>query len=340
MKNLNQYPLVSIITPCYNTGNLVNHLLDSILMQDYPNVEMFAINDGSTDNTCEVINNYITRFKEKGYKLTYIFQQNSGQSVAINNGLKLINGKYLVWPDSDDWYASEKSISKMVDHLEHASEEFAMVRTQEQVVDEATSEVLLITGKDAKEQEDKSLFEDCLYVENNFYFCSGAYMVKTSVLKETTDLDIFTAKDAGQNWQLLLPVLYKYRCLTIKEILYTVLQRTSSHSRGQYDGYIKSLRKYQVYQDTIQETLLRIKGLPDTKKAYYQREIKLRYLMINLLLDFQYNQIDAFKARCAELKKADHCSWKESFLSLGLRLPFVKIQFAKKMIRTIYKVIS
>ena len=53
--------LISIITPCYNTGNLLSRLLDSILMQDYPSVEMYAIDDGSSDNTAEVIKNYIPK---------------------------------------------------------------------------------------------------------------------------------------------------------------------------------------------------------------------------------------------------------------------------------------
>ena len=55
-----QKGLVSILTPCYNTGSIVHRLLDSILAQDYPSIEMFAINDGSTDNTEVVIKSYIS----------------------------------------------------------------------------------------------------------------------------------------------------------------------------------------------------------------------------------------------------------------------------------------
>ena len=62
-------------------------LLDSILLQDYKTVEVFAINDGSTDNTEEVIKSYIPKYEAKGYSLTYIYQTNQGQSAAINRGL-------------------------------------------------------------------------------------------------------------------------------------------------------------------------------------------------------------------------------------------------------------
>ena len=85
-----QKGLVSIITPCYNTGDILHRLLDSILSQDYPHVEMYAINDGSNDNTEDVIKGHIPKFQEKGYELHYVYQENSGQSAALNNGLKLI----------------------------------------------------------------------------------------------------------------------------------------------------------------------------------------------------------------------------------------------------------
>ena len=109
-----QKGLVSIITPCYNTGSIVHRLLDSILEQDYPSVEMFAIDDGSTDNTPDVIKSYIPKFEKKGYRLTYVKQENGGQSSAINNGLKMVSGEYLAWPDSDDFYCVPTAISSLV----------------------------------------------------------------------------------------------------------------------------------------------------------------------------------------------------------------------------------
>ena len=60
-----QKGLITILTPCYNTGNILYRLLDSILMQDYPSVEMFAINDGSSDNTESVIKSYIPKFENE-----------------------------------------------------------------------------------------------------------------------------------------------------------------------------------------------------------------------------------------------------------------------------------
>lgn len=58
--------LVSIITPCYNGEKLIHRLLDSILSQDYPSIEMIIVDDGSKDKTHDVIENYINKFKQKG----------------------------------------------------------------------------------------------------------------------------------------------------------------------------------------------------------------------------------------------------------------------------------
>ena len=54
-----QKELVSIITPCYNTGHLIHRLLESVLIQDYPHVEMLVVDDGSTDKTKDVILSYL-----------------------------------------------------------------------------------------------------------------------------------------------------------------------------------------------------------------------------------------------------------------------------------------
>ena len=267
-----QKKLVSILTPMYNTGSYVHRLMDSVLAQTYPYIEMIVIDDGSVDDSGIVIEKYKDAFERKGYSLNYVYQENAGQSVAIKNGLQLIRGEYLVWPDSDDYYASDDAIEKMVNVLQTSSEEFQIVRTQVNLLEEETLLPLGIYGLSSREEEPSSLFNDCLFVNNGFFFCSGAYMIRTIVLRDTTDFDIYTSKDAGQNWQLLLPILFKYRCKTIKEPLYNVVIRKTSHSRGQFVGYEGTKRKYDAYLNTQIETLKRIKGFPKAEiNEYYIR---------------------------------------------------------------------
>lgn len=286
--------LVSLLTPCYNMEKYIYRLLDSVLAQTYPCVEMIVVDDGSKDGSARVIETYIPRFEQRGYTLRYVYQSNSGQSVAIQNGLKLVSGDYLAWPDADDFYASPSSIQRMVDALESASVDFAMVRTLERVVDEHSLRELWIIGENAHEKESDSLFEDCLLQQNGFFYIPGAYMVRFSALRETTDLQIYTEKNAGQNWQLFLPILYSYRCLTVKEPLYCVLNRSSSHSRGQYNGYEGIMTRYDSYEATIQGTLDRIKNMSEGERTRYKKLVKGNYQKLKMKAAFDYNKREDF----------------------------------------------
>lgn len=269
-----QRPLVSILTPMYNTEKYVHRLLDSVLAQDYPAIEMVVIDDGSTDGSRAVVESYVDRFAAKGYALRCFHQPNSGQSVAIKNGLPRVTGAYLAWPDSDDFYTTPDAISKMVRALESSAPEFQLVRTQVRYVQDPSLELLRIEGLDAREEEDPSLFEDCLFALGGFYYCAGSYLVRTAVLKDLTGFDIYTEKNAGQNWQLLVPILYRYRCKTILEPLFTVVERDASHSRGQYSGYARDVVKKEAYLRTQRATLERIEGIPEEKRARYLQRLQ------------------------------------------------------------------
>ena len=269
-----QRPLVSILTPMYNTEKYVHRLLDSVLAQDYPAIEMVVVDDGSTDGSRAVVESYVDRFAAKGYALRCFHQPNSGQSVAIKNGLQRVTGAYLAWPDSDDFYTTPDAISKMVRALEASAPAFQIVRTQVRYVKDPSLELLRIEGLDTREEEDPSLFEDCLFTLNGFYHCAGSYLVRTAVLKDLTGFDIYTEKNAGQNWQLLVPVLYRYRCKTILEPLFTVVERDASHSRGQYDGYARDVVKKEAYLRTQRATLERIADIPEDKRARYLKQLQ------------------------------------------------------------------
>lgn len=91
-------PLVSIIVPCYNQAQYLPETLDSVLAQTYPNWECIIVNDGSPDNTEEIAKQYCN--KDERFK--YLWQRNSGVSVARNNGIALSKGDFLQFIDSDD----------------------------------------------------------------------------------------------------------------------------------------------------------------------------------------------------------------------------------------------
>lgn len=88
-------PLVSIMTPCYNGEKFVGRYLDSVLAQTYDNIEVVLIDDGSTDNTAPIVKSYIPKFESKGYKLIYVYQENSGAASAINKAMPLVTGDFI-----------------------------------------------------------------------------------------------------------------------------------------------------------------------------------------------------------------------------------------------------
>ena len=285
--------LITLLTPCYNAEKCIYRLLDSVLLQTYPHIEMIVIDDGSTDGSAAIIKSYISKFEKKGYSLRYVYQKNGGQSVAIRNGLQLVNGDFLVWPDADDFFSSPKAIEIMAETLRNSSETIALVRCSQNIVDEKDLSMIRIQTNKGQE-ESASFFEDCLFYKNNFYWGAGAYMVRMDILKGVTNFEIFTTKKAGQNWQLLLPVLYSYRCVSKKDVLYTVLERADSHSRGSFVGYKEELSRICVYEKTVLETLARIKEMPIVIKKTYCKKICLNYLMQKINLAMEYNQNDDY----------------------------------------------
>ncbi|MFN8290128.1 MAG: glycosyltransferase family A protein [Chitinophagaceae bacterium] len=87
---------ITVLMPAFNAGRYIGEAIRSVLAQDHPSFELLIINDGSTDNTAEVINH----FNDPRIKL--ISQPNQGISIALNNGLKGAKGKYIARFDADD----------------------------------------------------------------------------------------------------------------------------------------------------------------------------------------------------------------------------------------------
>ena len=104
---------VSIIIPVYNTENYLKRCVQSVLNQTYRNLEIILVNDGSTDNSLKICEEY----KRLDERVCVISENNRGVSHARNVGIKKANGEYLYFADSDD-YLDVNSIKKMVEEIE------------------------------------------------------------------------------------------------------------------------------------------------------------------------------------------------------------------------------
>jgi glycosyltransferase involved in cell wall biosynthesis len=91
---------VTIIIPTYNRAALLPKAIDSVLSQSYDNFELIVVDDGSDDNTAEILSDYSN--------IIYLFQENRGPAAARNRGIRAARHDLIAFLDSDDWFAADK----------------------------------------------------------------------------------------------------------------------------------------------------------------------------------------------------------------------------------------
>ncbi|WP_215509232.1 glycosyltransferase family 2 protein [Limosilactobacillus fermentum] len=94
-----KYPLVSIVVPVYNVSRYIEHCVASLMSQEYEQIEIILVDDGSTDNSGSIIDG----FSKKDSRVKSIHKTNGGVSAARNTGIDAANGEYVMFVDGDDW---------------------------------------------------------------------------------------------------------------------------------------------------------------------------------------------------------------------------------------------
>lgn len=142
---------VSVIIPTFNRANYIGEAIDSVLSQTYKDYEIVVVDDGSTDNTKEVLKKYSDKIK-------YVYQRNRGLSASRNRGIDESNGEYIGFLDSDDIWLSDK-LEKQVDILDQGHN-YAFVCSDSYVIDE-TGKIIKTFGKGIYNYETfESLYEE------------------------------------------------------------------------------------------------------------------------------------------------------------------------------------
>lgn len=124
MTNVENNPLVSVITPAYNAERFIRGTIESVQAQTYTNWEMLIVDDCSTDYTVEIVKEYI----EKDSRIHLIeLEQNSGSAIARNTAMDYAKGKYLAFLDSDDLWLPEK-LSRQVTFMQENAIAFSFTK--------------------------------------------------------------------------------------------------------------------------------------------------------------------------------------------------------------------
>ena len=95
--------LVSIITPCYNGSRYITETIESVIKQTYLNWEMIVVDDGSKDNSADIVR----RYSKKDNRIMLVQQKNAGSAAARNNGIRRAKGQYIALLDADDLWEPE-----------------------------------------------------------------------------------------------------------------------------------------------------------------------------------------------------------------------------------------
>ena len=173
--------MISVIVPVYNASKYINDCIDSILNQTYKDFELILINDGSSDNSLNIIEKY----KEQDNRIKVFSQENKGVSYTRNRGIDIAKGNYLMFIDSDDWIEIN-ALEKMLEIIEKYNADVARCNY---FVNYENKEII---GNDFFEKEEivynKKLLREKIIPAllcNKMKSFSCLYLIKTNVMKNS-----------------------------------------------------------------------------------------------------------------------------------------------------------
>ena len=269
--------LFSIIIPSYNRAYLISETIASVQNQTFTNWECIVIDDGSKDNTKEVIESII----KSDQRIKFVYQNNAERSAARNNGLRHALGEYICFLDSDDHYKSE--------HLEMLNNF---------IIDKQKPEALIFTdfifNKNGKTELEPSItYKEPVakYLLENAIIPARVCVHKNILKDFKFDEDITIVEDTI----LWLRIAQKYPILHLQEetVIYSVHDDNSINHKN--NGAIKRLNGLKIFFKRYPEitrqipTDFRKKLISDTllniskHYIYHQKKLKaIKYLLLSL----------------------------------------------------------
>lgn len=180
-------PLVSVICLSYNHERYIREALDSVLAQDYDAMEIFLVDDGSSDNTINIIQEYKRAFSQLK---VIINNKNEGNCTAFNKALFQSSGEYVIDFATDDVMLPGR-IKAQVNALESAGKEYAMCFTDAVFIDEQSRMMGNHYKRDAEGKLVQEIPQGDVYCEviQRYFICTPTMMMRTAPLKEMGGYD-------------------------------------------------------------------------------------------------------------------------------------------------------
>lgn len=274
---------VSIIIPTYNDATHIENAIKSILKQSFKDFEIILIDDGSTDNTKDVLDPYI-----KSNSIVYLYQNNKGQSFAKNRGVSITHGEYIAFLDSDDEWIDKDKLKIQVEFLDN-NPEYILVGTNGIIIDENKNKIM-----DYIVPETDLLIRESILLKNPFI--QSSVVVRKHYINQ---IGLFLEREyvyaEDYNLWLRLGLLGKFCNLKYPMTMYMIRERNQSLSnkrnilksnitfikefKNKYPNYKKALF-FNYFKYFIYNLLQLIKNK------------KLRNKMINYLY-IKYRKLDS-----------------------------------------------
>lgn len=276
-------PLVSIVLPVYNVSPYLETALDSILNQTYSNYEVIAVNDGSTDNSKIILENYQKQFTH----MEIINQKNSGLSVARNVGTSHSVGKYIYYFDPDD-ILQPNLIEKAVEMMENGHLDIIQFDV-ETFFDGVSYDPnrILYSYKDIS-NSGIYLIDDFLnkIKASSFRAPVWQFMYRKSFLEEKQ-----LKFEPSILWEDLLfspiAVCSANKIGILKEKLYCYRIRQGSITNSKKNDY--KLKQREFSSQTIIKKLKQYQEILDSKTKYMFIKKRIQLLLVNYCRDYGYN---------------------------------------------------
>lgn len=248
---------VSIVIPCYNKAEYISEMLDSAIRQHWDNIEIILVDDGSTDGTGDIIDEYGNKFNERGYNSIIIHQPNGGVCAATKAGLERVTGNYLCIVDADD-ILDDMYVKTMADILDESIEYDAVTCAREKFAFHEGKRLVVDTWSPDK-TKDKITIQD--YITVRAYTAIWVYMVRTSFYMKLGVPQNYANKSKGSHEPgFMIPfTAYQPVVKPVDKYLYYFRVGTGE-SHSQHNSY----DKIQQYRDEYKNLqIAAINALPD-----------------------------------------------------------------------------